>query len=323
MNLIDYLDSGGRAMGVGEMLLANNMNMNALRTNRILQSDEWKDFDDRIIMSATKVLNIYADLLSEGLVYQLSDMGYRVTQWTTEGDRVEAIVAMEPDAAGLRDLVNFEDVKLPIPCIIADYKIGLREILASRREQRPIDTLNADRAGRRIGEGVEKMIVHGYGNSIEGQRIYGLLTHPARATEAFTDPFNAETAPEMILRLIDIMEENKFFGAKYNLYMPVGMSSVLYKMMPDTHGKMLKTHLEEIDLINTIKPSSMIPRGNMVLVRMDADTIDIAEAQELINVEWDIKGGMSFEYRALTALVPRLKARQDNTMGIVHATFAA
>jgi hypothetical protein len=84
---------------------------------------------------------------------------------------------------------------------------------------------------------------------------------------------------------------------------------------------MLKQHLEEIDLIEEVKVSSRVPKGNLALVQMSSDNVDLAVGQPLIPVEWDEKGGMAVNYKIMTAMAPRLKARQDKTLGVVHATF--
>jgi len=306
--------------------LASNMNFGVLRTNTVLHKDDWVDLDRRVIQIAQEKLTVVSDLTDRGLTYELGGIGKTVSQWQTEGDMSPANVSMEPDTEGERDLVNYELAQVPIPIIHKDFRLGMRQIAAAREAGSNIDMSNADAATRQVAISMEDMVILGYQHTIGGGRIYGYTNHPYRATLALDDglgnllPFTVENAARMILDMIQKADDDEYYGP-FNLYLPTGMSTVLYEIIPNTNGKMLKQHLEEIDLIQEVKIASRMPKGNMTLVQMTSDNVDIAVGQPLIPVEWNEKGGMAVNYKILTAMAPRLKARQDRKLGVVHAKF--
>ncbi|MCL2236517.1 MAG: bacteriocin family protein [Defluviitaleaceae bacterium] len=327
MNLEQLLAINGLAGNSAKMLIANGMNLDTLRTNTVLQKDDWEDLDNRVIAVAQERLVVVSDLVERGLTYDLGGIGKTVSMWQTSGDMSPANVSMEPDSEGERDLVNFETTQVPVPIIHKDFRLGLRQVAAGRESGSNIDLTNADEASRTVAIGMEDLVIRGYDKTLDGQHIYGYITHPYRSTVALTDivtgdplPFTVETAADWILAMVQEADDKSYHGP-FVLYVPTGLSTILYKIIPGTNGKMLKQHLEEIDLIDSIKVSSRMPKGNMALVQLDSGNVDLAIGQPLIPVEWDEKGGMALHYRIMTAMVPRLKFRQNKTLGVVHATF--
>ena len=326
---IPYIATNGNIMGtpgsVARTLLVNNMDFNSLRriqTNGGIMPYEsnWTHYDDLIIPAALPVLNVFGDLDEAGLVRRTGNPRQRKTEWVTSGDRAMANVGMEVDAQIDRDLLNFETQELPLPFIANGFSLTLREI-GDLGNGIAIDTLNAEDAARRVAFRVEDMCVNGYPHKIQGKIIPGIRTFPGNTPINFSTPINAEHAPDMMNCLIDEMENREFFDAPTNLYLPTGMSSILNQIVPDTNGRLLREHLEMMTGITKIKTTSRMPKGEMALVRMSADTIDVLQTQDMITVEWDSRGGLVFDFMVLTILVPRVKARQDGKVGIVHATF--
>jgi len=326
MTVEQMLATNGLVGGAARRLLVNNMDLNCLRTNVVLPHEEWKDLDDRIIALAQERLVLVQDLIDAGLTHDVGGLGKTISEWTTSGDMSPANVSMEPESEGERDLINFETERVPVPVIHKDFRLGVRQLAAAKESKAPIDKTNSDAAARKVGVMMEDLTINGYRGKFLGSNIYGIMTHPAATSMTLDDgvgnllAFTPETAADMILAMIQA-QDDKDFNGPYNLYVPTGLSTILYKMIPNTNGKLLKTYLEEIDLISKIRVSSRMPKGHMSLVQMDNETIDLAVGQELTPVEWDEKGGMVVNFKIMTAMAPRIKARQDNTLGIVNAVF--
>jgi len=324
MTLDQILAAQGLRGNAAQRLIQNGMNLDILRTNAVLQKDDWIDLDRRVVKIAQERLTVVEDLTTMGLTYDLpGGLAKTVASWQTEGDMSPANVSMEPDTEPERDLLNYEEDHVPVPIIHKPFRIGARQLAAGREAGSNIDLSNSDAAARTVGIGMEDLVIKGWGKSIGGKRLYGYTTHPNRLTIDFDPvavPFNVHNAARMLLDMVQMADDNEYYGP-FNVYFPTGLSTVLYEIIPNTNGKMLKQHLEEIDLINEVKISSRIPNGNMTLVQMTSDNVDLAIGQPLIPVEWDERGGMAVHYLVMTAMAPRLKARQDGKLGVVHATF--
>jgi hypothetical protein len=53
---------------------------------------------------------------------------------------------------------------------------------------------------------------------------------------------------------------------------------------------------------------------------MRADVIDLAIAQDMVNIEWETKGGWVMWHKVFAVMVPRVKSDYDGRSGIVNIT---
>lgn len=318
-----FLDNNGLSGSVAQRLMQNGMNFEALRTNAILQYDEWKDLDERVIKIAEERLVLTADLIAAGLTYDLGGIGTTISQWQVETDMTEATVSMEPDSEDNRDLVDFQMEQVPIPIIHKDFKLGIRQIEASRRMGSNIDLTNADAAARKVGQGMEDLVINGYGNTIGGSRIYGVVNHPARITGVAPGPWTTiDNIYTTILNMVAAADAAHRYGP-FNLYIPAGMGMYLYNFYTDGSGQTVEQRLNQITPIQAVRVDDRLPANNLVLVQMTSDTIDLAVAQQLMPVEWEEKGGMVINHKVLAAMAPRIKPDSNKELGIVHFTVPA
>lgn len=314
------LAASGLGGTVAQRLLANNMNFETLRTNAILQHDEWKDLDDRVIRLAEERLVLTQDLIASGLTYDLGGIGTTISQWQTETDMTPATVSMEPDSQDNRDLLDYQMNQVAIPIIHKDFKLGLRQIEASRRMGSNIDLTNADAAARKVGQAMEDLVINGYGNTIGGSRIYGVITHPDRITGTAPGSWaNIDNVYQTVLNMLSAADAVHRYGP-FNLYISPGMGMTMYRYYEDGSGQTVEMRLQQIGAIQSIRVDDRLPENNLVLVQMTSDTIDLAVAQQLMPVEWEEMGGMVVNHKVLTAMAPRIKPDAKGELGIVHFT---
>jgi len=294
----------------------------AVRNNALLTRDEWVEMDNRIIPIAQYEMNAVMDLVDAGLVHNLGGIGTTISQWQAVGDTGPANVAMNITAQGSKDLQAFEYDEVPIPIIFKDVEIDLRQLEASRRMGSDIDLTNYDEAARQVGIACERMLLHGYSESFLGKAIYGYTTHPNRTiVSGFeTTPFNITTAEDLILGLLREARLNDFRGP-FNLYIPSGYDTELFRRFNDGSAEVLDDWMKKVTRITSIKENDLLEDGNMVLVQMQSNTVDLAVGFALAPIEWETMGGMVENTRVLTAQAPRLKKRKDGKMGVMHMRF--
>lgn len=321
MNYEQLLNNSGLTGNVVQKLIANNMRMEVLRTNSVLQKDEWIELDQRVVKIAEERLTLTADLISGGLTYNLGGIGTTISQWQVESDMTDAVVSMEADSDGRKDLLDYDLAQVPIPIIHKDFTLGLRQIEASRRMGSNIDMTNSDAAARRVAVGMEDLVIKGYANKFAGQTIYGVTTHPNRITGTAPGTWAAsiDNIYTTILNMISAADAAHRYGP-FNLYVASGLGLHLYKYYTDGSGQTVQQRLENISIINAVKVNDRLPAGNVVLVQMSTDTIDLAVGQPLMPVEWNDKGGLVTNFKILTAMAPRIKPDANLELGIVHYT---
>ena len=321
MNLEKYLTEQGLGGSVAQRLLANNMNMQVLRTNAILQKDEWVDLDKRVIKIAEERLVLTQDLIAAGLTYDLGGIGTTISQWQVESDMTDAVVSMEPDSEGNRDVVDYDIAQVPIPIIHKDFRLGIRQLEASRRMGSSIDMTNSDAASRRVAVGMEDLVLKGYASTFAGQTIYGALNHPKTITGVAPGAWSdIDNVYETILKMVEAADAAHRYGP-FNLYVPSGLGMVLYRFYDDGSGQTVEQRLNQITPIQSVKVNDRLPANTLLLVQMTSDTIDIAVAQPLMPVEWESKGGLVSNFKIITAMAPRIKPDADGKLGIVHFTI--
>ena len=319
--MADIMSSGNLNSTMVQKLLSSGMDLSVLRTNAVLQKEEWVDLDKRVIRIAEERLVLTQDLIAAGLTYNLGGIGTTISQWQVESDMTDAVVSMEPDSEGNRDLVDYDIDQVPIPIIHKDFRIGLRQLEASRRMGSSIDTTNADAAARRVAIGMEDLVVRGYASKFAGQSIYGVTTHPNRITGTAPGPWtNIDNVYETILKMVEAADAAHRYGP-FNLYIPSGLGMVLYRFYDDGSGQTVEQRLQQITPINAVRVNDRLPADQLVLIQMASDTIDLAVAQPLMPVEWDDKGGLVTNYKVLTAMAPRLKPDANGILGVVHFTI--
>jgi len=321
IDTFDNLCANASSGSAGMKLFRANGDVSVLRTNAILQEREWVDLDKRVIQIAQDRLALTNILTARGLTYNLGGLGATVSQWQVESDLTDAVVNMEADSIGSSDILTYQTQQVPIPIISKDFKIGIRALQASRKMGSNIDLTNADAAARKVAVGIEDLLIKGHPNKFVGSSIYGVTTHPARIPGTATGTWASDIANiySTVLAMITAADQNQRYGP-FALVVASGLSPLLYNVYDDGSGQTVAQRLKNIDSITDVVVSDRMPAGNVALVQLTSDTIDIAIGQTLSTVEWDSQGGMSTTFKVLTALAPRIKPDANGKLGIVHFT---
>ena len=70
-------------------------------------------------------------------------------------------------------------------------------------------------------------------------------------------------------------------------------------------------------VISDIKPSYFLA-DECIMVEMNRETVELAVAQDITPVQWDVMGGAETRYRVLAVMVPMVKSDKLQQSGIVH-----
>ena len=95
---------------------AQDLSVNALRTNGLLRKQEWEAFDTAVVEVARQRLNGIADLRAAGLVRDLGGLGVLIDEWESMSDMESASVDMSgvtPDKRRARLPRNRPPIRSP------------------------------------------------------------------------------------------------------------------------------------------------------------------------------------------------------------------
>lgn len=310
---------------VASRLMAADFSVNALRTNDTLRKEEWIQFDTKVVEVAKSRLVGVADLMAAGLSYPIMNaLGTTRIEWEKQGDMAEATVSMSGVTAGDNDRVTFDLTSIPLPIIHRDFHINIRALAASRKYGQPLDTTQAALAARRVSEKIEDLLFNGSTVVGTNATIYGYTTALNRNTGSISNwassSVTGETIVQEVLAMIAALVADNMFGS-YMLYVP---ATFWNKLLDDYKANSDRTILERIMAIAGIAGVKMSTNlsdgasGEVILVQMTSDVVDMADGMQPTTVQWDSNGGMVMNFKVLAIMAPRTKSDANGQCGIAH-----
>lgn len=319
--------SGGLQGGgsVATKLLANGMNINALRTNDVLRKDEWIQYDTAIVDIARARMPLVGRLMAKGLSYGLKNaLGTTILQWEQASDMTDAEQTMSGLADTQKDRMTFNLVGLPLPITHKDFSLNIRALQASRNTGEALDTTQARMATRLVSEKVERTLVLGTTMPLGGNSIYGLTNHPSRNTGTCLNwaltTVTGEQIVADVLKMMSALVADNMYGP-YDLVIP---NDYYVKLADDYKAASDRTIMERVMAIpgiESITPSTYLgagATGKIVLFQTTSDVLDMVDGIQPTMVTWDTHGGMQMNFKVMAIMVPRLKADASGQCGIAQ-----
>ena len=315
---------GGTARGTGSIaarLLQSGFDPASLRTNDLLRRDEWIQYDQAIIEVARERLIGVADLLNAGLRYDIPNgLGTTRLEWERMGDMDAANINMSGVTEGDRDRVVFDLEFMPLPIIHKDFSLNIRVLEASRTTGQPLDVTQAAIAARKVADKTEDLLFNGsYIIGTQGS-IYGYRTAPDRNTGSVTADWAAATGANIItdvLAMIDLMITDNMFGP-YTIYVPYDAHTNMSNDFKTESDKTIMQRVLEVPGIAAVRPSAFIPSGEVIMVMLVRDVVDMVVGMQPTPLEWSEMGGLVTKFKVMSIMVPRMKSTYSGQSGIVH-----
>lgn len=308
--------SGSLSRSVVHRLIANDMDIRALRTNDLLRKDEWVQLDTALIQMATVRLRPLELLRQRGLTTPLDGLGVLISQYEKLDDMTDAEVSMSGIARSQEDSSGFSLVSVPIPVISKDFRINIRRLLASRRNGEGVDVTQIMTATRKVSEMLVNLIFYGYPGKLDGTVMEGLLTSAQRnlvtgTAGGWSTQGNAYTD---VVAAIAALQADHFYG-------PYGMfvNNTQYLNLLTYVSNVNQTALMRIQTIPNlafVEPADQLASGRAVVFQLTKDVMDVAIAQDITTVEWDEHGGLTAQYKVMAAMAGRPKYDASNQSGI-------
>lgn len=316
-----FVNSKGQACYVATV---NGKNVVMAANDALLRYDEWKDIDRTVLQVGTDRLTAIADLQSKGLTHPLGSLGVTLSQWQTASDMTPAVIDMSGITPGPNSKVAFDTVNVPVPIIHKDFFLNIRHLEASRRGGEGLDVTQSTIAARLVAEASEDMLFSGSPIRVEGGVIYGYLNFPGRNTVTMATPWDQVTQANNDLLLGEIsdataaLRADHFYGP-YTIYIPAEYEGKLdedYREAGDQ--RTLRQRIMALSGIAEIKVADRLTGDNVVVVQLTREVVDLAVAQGISTIQWNVMGGMQQHFKVMACWVPRLKADYEGNSGIVH-----
>lgn len=323
-------DANGSVSGFGiaGRLLASGMDVSQLRTNDVLRKDEWEHFDAVLVEIARANLVAVADLFAAGLTFDLPNaMGTTILEWEDVSDMEPAEISMSGVTPGQNDRVIYRTNSLPIPIVHKDFFINVRALNASRKLGQTLDTTQLEVSTRKVAEFNETVLFNGATVVHGGASIFGYTTATNRNTGSLTGDWAliAQTGEIILADTIAMVAAAKadFMFGPFQMYVPTDYDTKLDEDFKANSDKTIRERLLQLNKISSIKESTDLTgagAGEVLLVQMTRDVVDMVDGMQPTNLQWETHGGMVFNFKVMSIMVPRIKNDQELRSGIVHFT---
>jgi len=307
------------------MLDGEELNTNALRTNKLLRNDEWKQIDLAVVEAQRIRLNAVADLYNRGLSLNIADgLGVMILEWQTMTGKTGGRLDMSPQAQELNDRVKFATKTLPLPVIHDDWQLGIRTLKAGRKKGTPIDTLQASESSKNVAEIIENLLINGSSSyEFDGSIIYGYTDYPDRNQVSLTTAWDDSAMTGALIRDDVLAMKQASINAKYygpfSLYVPTAYETVLDEDYSTNYGgKTIRQRILDIAGIQSITVNDTLSANNVLLVQMTSNVIRMVNGLPIQNLQWDSKGGMLTNFKVMTIQVPQIRSDSGTNCGVTH-----
>ena len=335
-------DAAGRPVRekrtVGEMV---NMGiMSPVFNATSLRKEEWIELDKVVLKAARQRLRAWADLASANSYGGFNGMSKTILEHETVSDPGEAVVDMDGLTEGRNDSPKFQLEGLPLPITHSDFFFSSRRLAASRSGGTPIDTVQAESAGRRVAEMIEKTLIgtetgitYGGGSATptygRASTVFGYTNFTARNTKIDLNTptgSNPEAIMQDVIEMREQLYSDNFYGP-FVLYHSTGYDAFLDNDYFRTGGtsvlQTLRQRIASIDGITAIRRLDYLTSGYvMILVQMTPDVARAINGMDITTVQWESVGGMRLNFKVMAIQVPQLRADFAGNCGILHGTTA-
>lgn len=306
---------------VGQRLLQANFNINALRTLGTLQKDEWILFDTAVIDIARKNLVITQLLMSQGLSFSLPNaLGHTRIEWEKVSDMEGAEITMSGLSESQNDRVIYDLDGMPVPIIHKDFNINLRALSASRNRGESLDTTQARVASRKVAETIETIVFDGATVLGSSNPIYGLTTAPYRNTGSLSESWLTATGDVIVkdtIAMINALIADNMYGP-YVMFIGSGVATRFSEDYKPESDKSIMARLLEIPQLSDIKWTKDLGDGEVLLVQMTDDVIQLVDGIQPTTIEWETHAGFLMHFKVLAIIFPRIRNDYLNQSGIAH-----
>lgn len=309
----------------GKVFLKNSEGMMVLSS---LRKDEWEMLDAAVMRAARLKQTIVGDLRGRGLVKPIP-FEVVVSQWNTASEVTAAEESITGESRGNRGQVDFSLAGVVVPVIFKEFTIPRRVLLSSRRLGEGIDTVTAFEAGLAVAEKRESIVVDGSSVRLGSNVVYGLTNHASILTDTAGnygggDWGTASNITPTIVGMLNAVQatSNRFMGP-FMCYIARTQYNQAALAFPSTdNNSTYVDRIKSLAAIEDVKPADFLAAGEVMLVQMTENVVDMVEANDIQMVEWSSGDGMTSHFKVMAVAAPRVKADYAGRSGIVLATGA-
>lgn len=298
----------------------------ARNANGTVRHEDFLAIQETITAVRRRRLNGIADLEAAGLAFP-ADIMTQLVGFENVNEFQEAKQEQNPNTTQNNDTVFTEDF-VPLPITHSGFSVPWRQQGFAYKQ-----SLGAQESVRQVSERLEDTLFNGNTNivvSFSGSNfpIYGYTTHPNRGTGTISDWTVEANRDKIINELIaEIGAMRTDQGDIGNDSVMVYLANDVWAVVQNDYNSSFPTkdtiieRMKKIAEVKDVKPAEKLASTQVVLVEMEARTIQLAKASDIIAVPHTKTA--PFEDQAFTTyagMVHQIKSDSNSKTGIRHLT---
>lgn len=312
--------------GLGEAMLRCS-SLAEVRSLSPLPDEAQRLIDDAVVSVGLDRLVVAADVMAEGLVFNVTDpLSVMELYWEKQSQVGTPKRTMMPGARTEDSGPPQRDgVRLPIYATVDSFSLNVRTLRASERAGTPLDVSMAQQATRRVNEAIEDAQINGAGLVVAGNSTPGLVNAPNVSSVAYSSNeawtaagHSGEDIVGDVLSMIDEAQANHRYGP-YNLYIPTTYGNKLNNDFKANSDLTIRQRLEEIQAGGRglrVRVADKLGTDRTVLAQMTNDVLDMVVGMEPTAFSW-AENPWEFKTIILAFMIPRVRDDYEGQSGIV------
>lgn len=321
--------------GVRDYFVENNISTvdssakTKLRKNSSLKPYDWEQIDRDSVAVQRDILSASGDLLADSSLQSRQDIRELFARYTTKSAFTQADITQEFETAVSSDKMDYDINQTPIPLASKMSKTGYRSERDYITSDSTIEAITV------VSEAVEDLVL-GKRTFTAGRpsnflptantQVLGYTIHPDRITYTLTADWTSGTGQAIkadVQNMVSAVRSAGINSSGFVLYVPVEyynyISSEDYSTQYPNFNILQK--ILQIGAVSGVRQASRLGANEIVMVRLNRDTVQMGVASQITSVE--IPRQHAFSASGLLvfgAMTPMLKPDYDDKLALVHAT---
>lgn len=291
--------------------------------------------DRAVIEVGLQRLTFIADLMSEGLTYNLPDpLSVTQLEWSSQNKVGAAQRVMNPSSRIENKLPIVLTNRLPMYLTIDGFELDIRTLKMSERIGMPLDTTLIKACTRAVNEAFEDAGING-ATTLDGQDLYdagyaapGLLNAPNANTQVLTAaawttaPVGTTITAEILAMVAKAAADLKY--GPYNLYVPTAVGIAMNTDYKANGNDSVLTRISQMSFGGRplrIRQTDMMPATKVALVQMTSDVVELVVGQPPTVIPWTSLDGFTIHNIVMGIMIPRMRSDYNGNSGIVIGTL--
>lgn len=307
-------------------IIARNSDAGELVGNaNTVRHEDFLTIQDIILQVRRRALHMNQDLMDAGLSFPVG-IGDQLVGYENINEFQEAEQEMNPSNYQNNDSV-FSEAYAPNPITHQSFSVPWRQSGFDYKR-----SLGMTESVRQVSEKLENTLCNGNTGIVlnfngSNHVLYGYTTHPDRGTGTISDWTLVANRDKIVDELIaEIGSMWSTQGGVSNDSVIVYVANDIWNILQQDYNsgfpsKTMLERMKDIAQVKDVKPSEKLTSKQVVLVEMEARTVELAIASDIISVPHIKMAPMAPQVlTTYAAMVPLIKVDSNGKTGVRHLT---